>query len=92
MITWDLTLKHTFTWEFYDTLVGRTGKTLTKAGFCMRESMQAMEKLMRTNVVSNTEESTEPPVFLPCDFYAAAVLIDETLIKESKTKFVSIEL
>ena len=47
MISWELTLKHVFTWEFYDKLVGRTGVEATKAGFCMREACLALEKELR---------------------------------------------
>jgi hypothetical protein len=76
MVTWELTLKHVFTWDFYDNLVGRTNKAITKAGFCMREACLALEKLLRPEGLSKTD----PPMFIPCDFYAAAVFIDESLV------------
>jgi hypothetical protein len=88
MVTWELTIEHDFSWEFYDKLVGRTGSEVTKAGFCMRESCLALEKLLRPQGLTKNDE----PSFIPCDLIAAAVCVDYSIVKKSINKFVSIEL
>jgi inosine-uridine nucleoside N-ribohydrolase len=53
----------------------------------MREASQVLEKIIRSGKEKGMLEK-----FSPHDLYAAAVLIDPTLVKRSVTKFLEIEL
>jgi inosine-uridine nucleoside N-ribohydrolase len=80
-------LRHGFTWDLYDQLVDRKGGNPTKAAFVMREATGALEKFVRSGDNAGRVEK-----FSPFDYYAAAMMIDPQLVKESVKKHVSIEL
>ena len=87
LITWECTLGNSFSWEFYDKLVGRKERGPTNQGFVLREATGVLEKHIRSGKEKDMLEK-----FCPHDLYAAAVLIDPTLVTKSIRKTMEVEL
>ena len=84
---WEQCMEHTLSWDFFDGLVGRKEKPETLAGSVLKEVAGAIERTTRVVGASNTynSEITKTQQFLACDSFAAAVMIDPSIVTESQT-------
>ena len=87
LITWECTLFNEFEWEFYEKLISRNSGEPSKPGFILREASNVLEKIIRSGKEKGMLEK-----FCPHDLYAAAVMIQPSLVKKSVTKCIEIEL
>jgi purine nucleosidase len=87
LITWECTLNNAFDWEFYEKLISRNAGEPSKAGFVLREATSVLEKIIRSGKEKGMLEK-----FSPHDLFAAAVLIEPSLVAKSIPKTIEVEL
>ncbi|XP_043928413.1 inosine-uridine preferring nucleoside hydrolase-like isoform X2 [Protopterus annectens] len=84
--TWEFTCESKLSWEFYDAWVGQE---TDKARFVKKISAHS-QKIARSD--RGEKELVSGSGFVPCDSYAVAAAIDETIVKEYMQCGVSVEL